>query len=621
MSELPPARPVYFDSDGRGVFGFLHLPADDARRDLGVLICPPFGWDDICSYRSRREWATQLAHAGHPALRIDLPGSGDSEGSPRDPERVAAWIGSTGAAAAWLRERTGVQRIAAIGIGLGGVVATAALAQGAPIDDLVLWCTPARGRALVRELRVFGRLEADGLSPNRARGGSLRLTEQTPAPPDEDTLEVGGFLMTAETVGALEGLDLTALTIPNPAAHHVLLLERDGLPADARLSRHLQTAGVSTSVAPGLGYGKMMAEPQDAVPPQEVFSTVESWLSKRSAPADDRAVESEGIAISQAEATLELSVDGIPIRETPFVVKQPFGELFGILSEPLEKPAEPLGAVMFNAGAVHRIGPNRMWVETARRWAARGVPVLRVDLEALGDADGDSLASRDPAARYAPKTIEQVQATLDALQERGVASRFVLCGLCSGAYWSFQGALRDERVSSIFLLNGAVFFWNPAISKLRDLRAGLHNVSLWRRILRGQASLSRVWAVAVWSPMALLTPLRRAAGRARARRRGGDQLDLALDSLRDSDQTVLLVFSEDEPLYDEMVRDGHVARRERWPNLKLRLIPGLDHTMREIHSQHAAHTEIDRAIDEELARALGDTNAPIKSRGSANRAA
>ena len=78
------ARPVYLATAPDPVFGYFH-PAGGGRT--AVLICSPFGWDETASYRVRYRWAEHLAAAGHPVLRIDLPGVGDSAGSPRGPTR------------------------------------------------------------------------------------------------------------------------------------------------------------------------------------------------------------------------------------------------------------------------------------------------------------------------------------------------------------------------------------------------------------------------------------------------------------------------------------------------------------------------------------------------------
>ncbi len=58
----------------------------------------------------------------------------------------------------------------------------------------------------------------------------------------------------------------------------------------------------------------------------------------------------------------------------------PHGRLFGVLSRRSGEQAEPTG-VLLNAGPQRRTGPNRMWVEIARRWAAKGVPTLRLDAD------------------------------------------------------------------------------------------------------------------------------------------------------------------------------------------------------------------------------------------------
>ena len=158
----------------------------------------------MCSYRPRRHWAAALAQAGFPTARITFPGAGDSGGKPTDPARFSAWSAAVASSAAWLRDATGATRIAAIGIGLGGFVLCHAVAEQAPIDDLVLWAVPARGRMLVRELRAQAGV-IDG-EHSHDRDGNRVLAD--------GALEAVGFLLSAETIQTLEALDLTALELP-----------------------------------------------------------------------------------------------------------------------------------------------------------------------------------------------------------------------------------------------------------------------------------------------------------------------------------------------------------------------------------------------------------------------
>ena len=92
---------------------------------------------------------------------------------------------------------------------------------------------------------------------------------------------------------------------------------------------------------------------------------------------------SDAPVVGRDEAFLD--VGGVRVREAPFLVEHEVGTLFGILAEPVDGPRPPLAAIFLNAGAVRRIGPNRLWVEAARRAAAEGLPTLRVDLEGIGD--------------------------------------------------------------------------------------------------------------------------------------------------------------------------------------------------------------------------------------------
>jgi hypothetical protein len=53
----------------------------------------------------------------------------------------------------------------------------------------------------------------------------------------------------------------------------------------------------------------------------------------------------------------------------------------------------------------------------------------------------------------------------------------------------------------------------------------------------------------------------------------------------------------------DSVRDSiNGPNGERWPNLELDLLPGLDQKLRPPNSQRRAHDVLDRALEQELAR-------------------
>ncbi len=485
-----------------------------------------------------------------------------------------------------------------IGIGLGGLLTCDAISQGAAIDDVVLWAVPARGRTLLRELRTFASLEDSELVP---------VSEEalTPSVTAEGEVWVGGFVLTPATADALEELDVSKLSFPNGLPRRALLLGRDGIAVDKRLREGIERAGASVTLSAGEGYGEMMARPHDARSPIAVFTEVSEWL--RDAPPAEPAEPSAAAAQSEpTSSSIELTVGSERVRETPIVIEQPFGELFGVLAEPEGGSAGDVCAVLLNAGAIRRIGPNRMWVETARRWSALGVPTVRLDLEGIGDADGESSAFGEMAGLYVPALVDQVRGALDELTERGYGPRFLLAGLCSGAYWAFYAALSDERVVSIYLLNPRALFWDPSLDVSREVRKALLRSSAWRRVLRGEIPMRRMAGLAYRTPgMVVRRATARIAQRA-AQRRGGDRLDRALDQLRDEGKRVELMFSSNEPLYEELQSEGRLDRLDRWPNLGVELIAGNIHTLRSAEAQRSAHQALDRALDDELQRALGE---------------
>ncbi len=596
MTDLPPPRPLYLDLPTDSVFGVYHAPAP-GPVGTAVLLCPPWGWDDVSSYRSRLVWAEDLAAAGHPTMRIDLPGTGDSAGSSADPDRIGASTAAVAAGASWLRATSGADRVAVIGLGLSGLVAARALADAAPIDDLVLWAVPATGRNFIRQQRAFANLQ----------GSRYSLTgEPEPAVLPTGWMEVNGFVLSAETIAAIEATRIVDLSMPG--LQRALLLEQDGLAVDPDLHRHLVEEGVEVSVRPGAGWAAMTFHPEQPTPPRVVFDTVREWLAEPPARVVPLGAPST-MTIPAVTSELDVSIDGVAVRETPLFVDGPAGRGCGILTRPTAGSSKPVGAIFLNAGAVRRIGPNRIWVDTARRWAARGIATLRIDLEGIGDSDGDGSRYRDVGEFFRPELGDQIGQFIEAFVARGHGPRILVAGLCAGGYWGFHTAARDERVTAALLLNPGLLEWHPDLLTSRDaarLRR-LLEVAWWRRILRGQVRASRIRAIAgaafLRGRRRLMRLPRRFTGRGRLDAALGLSPATILDGLRSSDTTVLMAFSADEVLHAELARAGLFSQPDRWPNMRLESLVGRDHTLRPISAQRAAAALLDRELDRELARA------------------
>jgi pimeloyl-ACP methyl ester carboxylesterase len=106
------------------------------------------------------------------------------------------------------------------------------------------------------------------------------------------------------------------------------------------------------------------------------------------------------------------------------------------------------GIILLNAGVVHRVGPNRLYVKLARNLAASGFTVLRFDFSGIGDS-----AVRDDHLPYTKSAVSETQAAMNYLQATKGIQQFVLMGICSGALVSFSTACCDARVVGAVLIN------------------------------------------------------------------------------------------------------------------------------------------------------------------------
>ena len=145
--------------------------------------------------------------------------------------------------------------------------------------------------------------------------------------------------------------------------------------------------------------------------------------------------------------------------------------LVGVLSGDASS-AQPV-LVLPTAGVVPRAGPFRLHVEIAQALERRGIRTFRFDLPGAGEAP--RMAGIDARAA--------TQAALDHLAARGIATRFVVGGMCSAADRGWIAAVDDPRVVGAVLLDG-VCFTGPWFQFARVAGVLARPPREWLKILR-----------------------------------------------------------------------------------------------------------------------------------------
>ena len=159
--------------------------------------------------------------------------------------------------------------------------------------------------------------------------------------------------------------------------------------------------------------------------------------------------------------------------EQALTLPTPAGRLFGIYTPPApEAPAADHCVVLFTRPRSHR---NRIWIEGARRLAARGFAVFRFDYHGTGDSEGET-AFLDPNRPYR----DDATAVLKDLRERFGHRRFLVLGACFDARTALSTFV-DEGAS----VDGIVFFAAPVMELGTLVKAHADEKSwthLWRAL-------------------------------------------------------------------------------------------------------------------------------------------
>jgi alpha-beta hydrolase superfamily lysophospholipase len=588
--------PFWLDLSPEPIYGVLHTPREGARTPVAALILPQFGWDDGLSYRSRRNWATSLAESGITATRIDFPGSEDSVGSPLAPNRVQSWIDATAQTALWLRERTGCDRLVAIGIGLGGLIAHQAIAANAPIDDLILWDVRSSGRAYVRELRAFAAIVAGEID---------HTPEDTRA---DGVLWIAGHIMTAETADALSAINLADVPLPQAERRRVLLVGRDAHGVDEKLRHTLVESGAAVTVIDADDHFRLMAPPDYGWKPAKTISASIEWLQDSSSANLDPIQHAPAIDLPGIVDSVEFEYEGTRIREQVSELQTSVGRLVGIISEPTRGERAPYCLVVVSNGGLRHTAHSRMFVEMTRRAAASGVPAARFDLPGLGDSDGTWVRTFERGPKDDAHPLAAIKEIHDHLQELGIADRFIGAGLCLGGYFAIRILLEDKRSIGAIAANTPAFLWTDAHTR----RAGRWSAAVIGAadpVLQERAKQRRASqrpSIAARAASALRAFEWRLGQRVRhidllwrfEHRAGIAAASETLDQLGRGGGQVLLLFAEDEGVLRMIDRPKPKAKLERWPNIVVERLPTRDHDLRPLRIQQVVLDRVSTALRE-----------------------
>jgi alpha-beta hydrolase superfamily lysophospholipase len=260
--------------------------------------------------------------------------------------------------------------------------------------------------------------------------------------------------------------------------------------------------------------------------------------------------------------------------------------LVGIITEP---PAAPRSqdypaVLLLNAGLLHRVGPNRLYVKLARSLAALGCVVLRFDLSGFGDSP-----VRDDTLPVEQRVVRETQEAMDYLRATRGIERFVLMGICSGAAIALKTACGDARVVGVVLINtpGQLYatpeevhralarhYWRLAVSS--SFRA-----KNWRKVIRGNFDYRSVIRVLSFRLRGLFVRQRQTAA-------GVRQVAVELHGVTARGVQLLMVHAEgDEGLdYIEVILGDEIRELSAGGRLRVEVIVGANHTFTLLPNQH-----------------------------------
>jgi len=573
--------PLYCRSGDGQMFAWLHQPTNRPSAGFAALICNPLGQEYMSGYRSIRHLADELADAGISTMRFDYTHTGNSMGEGIEHSTVEQFMVDITSAATSLRSLTGESRIVILGVGFGATFAALA-AERVSAFSLVMWNPTTSGKRFVREQRLLSGMLGDE-SPNNGAidSAGVYLTPELQA-------DIGKINLTHQSYAMLES---------------VLIVSRNDMDQDAALASTLEAQEVPYERLCLPGYQEMMDHPTETHVPHLAIDRIRTWLAasviKSSEASRQESISIAAVRNGASPSTAMNMPGGLTERACNFGLSE---HLFGIVTEPALNSTELAGSpayVFLNCGSEHHVGPHRIYTVMARNIASKGHLAFRFDIEGIGDAI--SRGGNPENNSYSPVATKDLREALAFLQARYGVRRFVLSGICAGAYHSYKGSVEisDFDIVETNLINPLVFEWNYddpedhfRYYKPTNVRL-LSRLSGWVRIVSGEVDYRyhlRSIKTRISEKLVSLTAKVRGAGRDGV----GLRLPNGLRALARRNTRLNLILAGSDPGYKIMLiqakNETLAASRDGW--LRTHIIEHADHSFSLRRMQDELHAKI-----------------------------
>jgi dienelactone hydrolase len=405
-----------------------HIPESGLAR-AGVVVCPPFGRDYQNANYTLRCLGDEMTRRGFCTLRFDYYGTGDSAGTINEPERVRSWLDSINAAVASMRA-SGVRSVFVVGMGLGATLAALVGESDGNIDGFVLWDPEPSGKAYLAQQRALS-----------------AISFSVPTMTTDGSVDAPGMFYDPLTAADLRKLDLLNLREVQTPMLVLVREDRDATPLRNSLRGELVEWGEA------IGHSRMVDDVTQPAVAREAVDRIVRWVGTHA--------QHEPQLVSVPGRTGPMSIPGpsglSSIVETPVWV----GEtgLFGIVTESPVHNAGPTIIFLSTANG-SRVGPARIWVDLARRWAETGLRSIRIDFSGLGDSPlrHQEQQEFDWGAPEAFDDVEEVARWCSASDPSDV----ILVGVCASGYQAIDSAFHLTP-RGVIAINPNVSFVPPEV--------------------------------------------------------------------------------------------------------------------------------------------------------------